>query len=783
LFRQPSTHFGFFNKFLEDCRPGRLLQRIEAHKWAELQPLVNLGTPPPKAAPRAQQKAWSEGFHKRESVFCAQVVRAVHALMRNVQCLGVVVNRVGAARGVFDQLREDNSLEVVLLTGRSRPLDRDTILSKIFPVARAGRERASNGRKLIVVATQCIEVGADFDFDGLVTECASFDALRQRFGRLDRLGKLGTSQAIIVARSDTLDSDPVYGEAIGKTWKWLHKKAKKPRRRSGVASTDALPRIDFGHAYLPKPTEAELKVMVSPSREAPVLLPSHLDAWAMTSPRPAVDPDIGLWLHGVSDEVADVQIVWRSDLPARQPQLWADVVALCPPGSAEAMLVPLYAVRAWLAHRPAPEIADTIANVADAGPTDQELWNQTAFALRWCGEDDPRTDLVGAAEVRPGDTLIVPSEWRGADEYGWLPNASDKTLPVSDLGDRVQLEQRGRATLRICTPICGSWVPPTSQICSDLQILVRQLTRDIEEGGDPPDVDGILALLIDNQDAAGWLREAAKRLRADRRRRLDMHPAGGVVLRAASRFPYRPPGARDESEFALPSPEPDFTPEDNASSFVSRPVKLRCHSLAVEELATEFARRCGLDPGLIADLSLAARLHDIGKADPRFQRWLYGGDEVAAALYDLRAKSGMRSRRLRERAREISGYPKGGRHELLSLAMVEPEVRELGAHDTELVLHLIGSHHGLCRPFVPHIDDQDEIVTELDREFVGRALCASTSKVARLARLDSGVSERYWSLLRKFGWLGLPYLEAIFRLADHRESDIEEKLESQGASE
>jgi CRISPR-associated endonuclease/helicase Cas3 len=124
----------------------------------------------------------------------------------------------------------------------------------------------------------------------------------------------------------------------------------------------------------------------------------------------------------------------------------------------------------------------------------------------------------------------------------------------------------------------------------------------------------------------------------------------------------------------------------------------------------------------------------------------------------------------RRQARKQAGYPVGCRHELLSLNMIQANEEVLDrAKDRDLVMHLVASHHGWCRPFAPPIDDSEDLHVELRQQ--GDRLLGTTQH--HLARLDSGVPDRFWHLLEKYGWWGLAWLEAVLRLADHRASEDE----------
>ena len=59
-------------------------------------------------------------------------------------------------------------------------------------------------------------------------------------------------------------------------------------------------------------------------------------------------------------------------------------------------------------------------------------------------------------------------------------------------------------------------------------------------------------------------------------------------------------------------------------------------------------------------------------------------------------------------ARYVRRYPAGMRHEMASMAMIASSADVLGdANDRDLVLHLIGTHHGWGRPLPPVAEDPE----------------------------------------------------------------------------
>ena len=179
--------------------------------------------------------------------------------------------------------------------------------------------------------------------------------------------------------------------------------------------------------------------------------------------------------------------------------------------------------------------------------------------------------------------------------------------------------------------------------------------------------------------------------------------------------------------------DPLSAAQSSAISFVSAvEQELHDHCRRVAEVSFDIAARVGLSK-MAGTLKRAGEMHDAGKSRVCWQRAIGNADLVKPL-----AKSG--------HARFNQWINGGYRHEFGSLVDALKSLEQNG--ERELILHLVGSHHGHARP---HYNQRG-----FDKE--------AALTVCQQAGLEA--MQRFGFLQARYGWWGLAWLEATIKASD-----------------
>ncbi|GAA0629166.1 type I-G CRISPR-associated helicase/endonuclease Cas3g [Streptomyces crystallinus] len=700
--------------------------------------------------------------------------------------LGVIANTIRTARATFQRLSARDDIDLVLLTGRCRGEDRERLLN-----SRQMRElfqgiNAGHNRPLVVVATQTVEVGVDVSFAGLISENAAAAALIQRLGRLDRTGAFPWAPAVAIRAAAPDPQDiPVYGPAAHATWEWLTSHA--PLTTCAENLQHSLHKgLVINPTTLPVlMANAETASLNVPAPRIPVLHRTLLDSWTRTSPTPVPDQPTAPFLHGLSTTPEDVQVLWRSDLPTLggRPdwEKWAARMTQVPPHPGETVALPARQLRRFLTQPTADDTTSDLEGTPDPeAPTAAKKSQTMAPALRYDDRDNQWIPATGPRDIRPGSIVVLPSHYSGHDAYGWTGTPG---APVVDLGDFPPLTDSAPTRLDAGPlALLGGFDETTTQAAAT---AITRASKKLLAGEDDESITDIIHQLLDQ--LLNLLPAADSGPPTPGSYTIDLHQrlsqlrtitawdtaadgrsarTGHAILDATdpSRLllvPARPKGDRVERTAGV-------NDEDADGSSLTRPVGLAQHGKAVAARAADFAVRLELPAPLVAAVETGAHAHDCGKHHPRFQCMLCAGDRLLAeSLDEPLAKSGMdpADHTGRRRAARLANWHPELRHEALSALAVQNWLTTHPSHtqglDTDLILHLVASHHGHARPLLPPVTDPAPVnVTCLmpDQQHI-------TVNSAAMGTDWTG-PDRFHALNHRYGPWGLALLEAVVRLAD-----------------
>ncbi|MDQ3485083.1 MAG: type I-U CRISPR-associated helicase/endonuclease Cas3, partial [Actinomycetota bacterium] len=283
--------------------------------------------------------------------------------------VGCVVNNVDTAVRLTEALRKRRAGagEVVAWVGRLRPMDlreRRVTHEGLFTVR-------GDSSVDFLVATQTVEVGVDIDLAAMVTELAPGAAVTQRAGRVNRLGLRGTGPVVVVTPPDAVTRDrlPYRASELESSRQWLGDR--------GAAELGLAP---WTLTEQPPPVERLPRHAVSH------LYPGDWSVLAETNGDPFAEVDLDFWLRDdLAAETEPVGFVVRSPLPADTAATIA-LLRACPVVADEIFPAVLAEAR---------RLAEVI--LVSEQPT-------ARVVLDRAGE---LSILMHAADVRPGDTLVV----------------------------------------------------------------------------------------------------------------------------------------------------------------------------------------------------------------------------------------------------------------------------------------------------------------------------------------------------------------------------------------
>lgn len=623
----------------------------------------------------------------------------------------VFANTPKTARQTFKRLHRQtargNKADVLLLTGLAREREAERIRARILDpehgMAASRSEDIPRERHLIVVATQTLEVGADIDAEYLVTEACGVRALTQRLGRVNRLGRYAHARAIYIHMPSATGSKRAKGTSAergntnGKNEIWPVYGGEPKTVLDRLQDT-----LKGGGAGTVDVSPARVGEVLGPPCDtpgrAPELLPGILWEWTKTTTPPEGEAPVEPYFSGITRPDYRVSLIWRVHVPGPDPRLWPRAT------DREAVEVPIGEVRKVLGD-------------------DQEVHRLAS--------DSVTTERTPGASLRPGDRVVLPADRGLLDAFGWNPDASDPVMDVSLPTQGLPLD--AASIERLCGVRLGGLIDTALGIGAE---------DDIDPAERDAAVEAILSSIRAVDTPPGWIAEEWQDFTGSLSVRIEKPQQEVPRLRVMN-----------------PAPEPRIA-EFEETSLGAGAVALDQHGDAVAERARAIANRIGLPSDLKDVVERAAALHDIGKADPRFQRWLDPDEKRTGPV----AKSSAPRHRW-EAMRVAAGWPRGGRHEDLSARLVRAWLAEDTARGDvcgrDLLIHLVIAHHGKGRPLVLPVSD--DTYGEVCAVVAGTSVRAS----ADLSIVDWDQPARFRRLTERFGLWGLALLEAIVIRADH----------------